>query len=102
MSELRIAVSEVRPGEPVRLDGGPGGVCLVRIGDDYHAIGDLCTHADVSLAEGEVDVDTRCVECWMHGSEFSLVDGRPQSLPATRAVPVYAVTVDGDDVVVSR
>ena len=37
----------------------------------------------------------------LRGSTFSLVDGEPQSLPATRAVPVYDVTVDGDDVLVS-
>ena len=32
---------------------------------------------------------------------FSLRDGHPQSLPATQAVPVYRVSRDGDDVVVS-
>ena len=31
---------------------------------------------------------------------FSLVDGSPQSLPATRPVPVYAVHIDGADVIV--
>ena len=35
-----------------------------------------------------------------HGSTFSLVTGEPQSLPATRPVPVYEVTVADGDVTV--
>jgi 3-phenylpropionate/trans-cinnamate dioxygenase ferredoxin subunit len=71
---------------------------LVRIGDDVYAIGDRCSHADFSLAEGEVDVDDLTIECAKHGSTFSLEDGAPQTLPATLPVPVYRVEVDGDDV----
>ena len=57
-----------------------------------------CTHQDFSLSEGEVDEDEREIECWKHGSTFSLETGEPQSLPATKPVPVYDVRVDGDDV----
>ena len=64
------------------------------------ALSDRCSHAKVSLSEGDVDADERCIECWKHGSAFSLVDGEPQSLPATKPVAVYEVTIDGDDVVV--
>ena len=47
MAELgRIRADKVEPGTAVRLDGGPDGVCLVRIGDDFYAIGDRCSHAD--------------------------------------------------------
>ena len=100
MSELRVPRSRLADGAALRLDGGPGGVCLVRIGDEFHAIGDHCSHADVSLSEGDVDVEERWIECWKHGSAFSLLDGEPQSLPAIAPVPVYPVRTDGDDVVV--
>jgi 3-phenylpropionate/trans-cinnamate dioxygenase ferredoxin subunit len=83
----------------VEVDGHP--VALVRIGDDVYAIGDTCSHADVSLSEGEVDADERTVECFKHGSTFSLLTGEPQTLPATRPVPVYDVAVVDGDVVVS-
>ena len=43
-------------------------------------------------------VDEREIECPKHGSTFSLLDGEPQTLPATRSVPVYEVRVEGDDV----
>ncbi len=48
---------------------------------DVHAIGDTCTHGDISLAEGFVE--DGAVECWAHGSMFSLQTGKPLSLPAT-------------------
>jgi 3-phenylpropionate/trans-cinnamate dioxygenase ferredoxin subunit len=75
-------------------------VCLVRIGSSFYAVADRCTHADVRLSEGDVDPDDCSVECWKHGSAFSLVDGEPQSLPATRPVEVFRVSVEGDEVVV--
>ncbi len=46
---------------------------------------------DYSLAEGDIDVEDCSIECWKHGSAFSLQDGSPQSLPATQPVPVYEV-----------
>jgi 3-phenylpropionate/trans-cinnamate dioxygenase ferredoxin subunit len=94
------ATTEVEPGTARRFDVGDRRVCLVRIGDDFYAIGDRCSHADFSLSEGEIWPDEREIECWKHGSTFSLETGEPQSLPATRPVPVYSVKVEGDDVFV--
>ena len=73
-------------------------ICVVRIGDDVYAINDRCSHEDYSLCEGELWEEEREIECWKHGSTFSLVDGQPQSLPSIKPVPVYEVTVEGDDV----
>ena len=44
--------------------------------------------------------DEREIECWKHGSTFSLVTGEPQSLPATRPVPVYEARVHDGQVLV--
>jgi 3-phenylpropionate/trans-cinnamate dioxygenase ferredoxin subunit len=93
-------VGEIEPGTARRFDVGKHRICLVRIGDDFYAIGDRCSHADFSLAEGEIWADECEIECWKHGSTFSLIDGEPQSLPATKPVPVYDVVIDGDDVLV--
>jgi len=93
-------LADIAPGTAKRVDIGKRRVALVRCGDDVYAIGDTCSHAEVSLSEGEVYCDEREIECWKHGSTFSLITGEPQSLPATRAVPVYKVEVDGDDIVV--
>jgi 3-phenylpropionate/trans-cinnamate dioxygenase ferredoxin component len=99
-TERLCAVSEIAPGTAKRFVFGEHRICLVRIGDEFYAIGDRCSHADFSLADGEVYPKEREIECWKHGSTFSLVDGKPQSLPATRPVPVYDVRRDGDDVLV--
>jgi 3-phenylpropionate/trans-cinnamate dioxygenase ferredoxin subunit len=71
-------------------------VAIFRIGDDVYAIGDRCSHAEASLAEGEV-FDHE-VECPRHGAEFDLGTGAPGSLPATTPVPVYDVAVQDGDV----
>jgi len=94
------AKDDVEVGTARRFDVGQHRICLVRIGDDFYAVGDRCSHADFSLSEGEVWPDEREIECWKHGSTFSLETGEPQSLPATRSVPVYSVKVEGDDVFV--
>ena len=91
-------LAELREGGTHRvvLDGVP--VCLVRTDGEVYAINDTCSHADVSLSEGEVEGLT--IECWLHGSRFDLVTGRPTGLPATKPVPVYPVKIEGDDVLV--
>jgi 3-phenylpropionate/trans-cinnamate dioxygenase ferredoxin subunit len=98
--ERLCAVGEIESGTARRFELGSHRICLVRIDDDFYAIGDMCSHADFSLADGEVYCKEKEIECWKHGSTFSLVDGKPQSLPATRTVPIYDVHREGDDVVV--
>lgn len=63
---------------------------------DVHAIGDTCSHGQISLAEGFVEDDT--LECWAHGSAFSLKTGFPQNLPAFEPVPVFVVEIENGDV----
>ena len=92
------AVSDVEPDTAIRVvvDGKP--IALVRIGDDFYAIGDECSHADYSLSEGDVWEEECEIECPKHGSTFALQTGEPQTLPATKPVPVYEVVLAGDDV----
>ncbi len=93
------ALDDVEDGGAVRvvIDGTP--VAVVRSEGDVYAIHDVCSHANVALSEGEIEDQT--VECWLHGSRFDLVTGRPTGLPATKPVPVYPVKIDGDDILVS-
>ncbi len=94
-------LDDLPTGTARRVVVGDHRIALVRIGDDVYAIGDTCSHADVSLSEGEVIAEDREIECWKHGSTFSLVTGVPSTLPATRPVPVYEVgVVDGRIVLV--
>ena len=80
----------------VQLDGKP--ICIARSQGEVFALSDICSHADVALSEGDVEDGT--IECWLHGSQFDLRTGKPTGLPATKPVATYAVTVEGDDVLV--
>lgn len=96
-------LDELEPGSARAIDVAGRRLAVVRIDDDVYALGDRCTHQDISLSEGDVLVEERQIECWKHGSAFSLETGAPSSLPATKATPVYDVdVVDGDVWVVLR
>ncbi|MFC4556464.1 non-heme iron oxygenase ferredoxin subunit [Georgenia faecalis] len=96
--------TDLAPGEALRvdleaLDGSPLPVAIVRDEEgDFHAISDICSHGQVNLSDGEVE--GRTIECWLHGSTFDLCSGAPLALPATRPVPVYPVTIEGERVLV--
>jgi 3-phenylpropionate/trans-cinnamate dioxygenase ferredoxin subunit len=91
---------EFAPGTVVRAEIDGVAIAVVRIDDSVYAIGDVCSHANVSLSDGEVWCDERELECPKHGSTFSLETGEPSTLPATQPVPVFeASVVDGDVVV---
>ena len=98
--ERACAASEVPEGgaHAVTVDGHR--IAVVRCAGDLYAVGDICTHQRISLADGDVLCSTKQIECWKHGSAFSLVTGEPSALPATKPVPVFPVTVEGDDVYV--
>lgn len=98
MSEaVRIcAADDVELGTAVRVVIDETPIALVRdSAGDIYAIGDTCTHGDISLSEGFVEDDT--LECWAHGSKFSLKSGKALTLPAFEPVPVFRVELrDGD------
>lgn len=99
MTATRVcALDDIEPGSTHRVELDGTAVALVRIDDDVYAIGDRCTHQNISLSEGDVDADEMTLECWKHGSAFSLTTGEPTSLPATKPTPVYEVSVSDGDV----
>jgi 3-phenylpropionate/trans-cinnamate dioxygenase ferredoxin subunit len=92
-------LSELKENSPLRVEIDSTPVSVVLAEGEVFAINDICSHANVSLSEGEVD-DCH-IECWLHGSRFDLRTGKPDTLPAMRPVPVYPVKIEGDDVLVS-
>ena len=94
-------LEDLAPGTARQVIVGEHRIAVVRIEDDVYAIGDVCSHANVSLSEGEVWCDEREIECPKHSSTFSLRTGEPITLPATQPVPVFTATIDGDTVTIS-
>ena len=100
MAATRVcSLTELNPSSArkVVVDGKPVAVVMDSAGT-VHALGDTCTHGEISLSEGFVEDDA--LECWAHGSKFDLATGAPRNFPAYEPVPVYTVTVEGDDVLV--
>ncbi len=92
--QLACLLSEVAPNAAKRVVIDGVAIAVGRSDEGGFAINDRCSHADVSLAEGEVD--GCAIECWLHGSAFDLRTGRPLSLPAIEPVATYAVRVEGE------
>jgi len=81
----------------VEIDGTP--VAVVRSGDNLYAISDICSHAEISLSQGEIYDDT--IECRLHGSCFDLRTGKPTNPPATEPIETYQLKVEDGAVYVS-
>ncbi|MDU0967923.1 MAG: non-heme iron oxygenase ferredoxin subunit [Actinomycetaceae bacterium] len=97
-STSALAEEEACRAKLAASDGSEVCVAVARDCDgDWHAVGDLCTHGNVSLSEG--DVEDYAIECWGHSARFDLRTGQP-TLPATAPVAVYPIEIDGEDVLV--
>jgi 3-phenylpropionate/trans-cinnamate dioxygenase ferredoxin component len=89
-----LAAGEVPEGSVKRVLIGDIPVAVVHTEGEFYAVGDTCSHAQVSLSEGEVD---GCfLECWLHGARFDVRDGEPSGPPATSAIPTYDIKVEGE------
>jgi nitrite reductase/ring-hydroxylating ferredoxin subunit len=75
-------------------------VGLYRVGANVYAIGDVCTHEEAYLSEGDFEPDELEVECPLHGSRFNVETGEVRILPATRPVDVFEAKVEGDEILV--
>jgi 3-phenylpropionate/trans-cinnamate dioxygenase ferredoxin subunit len=93
--ERACALTEIPVDEALAVTVGSRDVAIARHEDEVFALQDLCSHANVSLSEGEVADCT--IECWLHGSTFDLRTGKPTTFPATEPVATFPVELrDGD------
>ncbi|ABY23968.1 Rieske-type ferredoxin [Renibacterium salmoninarum ATCC 33209] len=98
-AELVCRVYEVGVKSALRVEIDNVPVAIVKDSEGVlHAVGDTCSHAEISLSEGDVEGCT--IECWAHGSSFDLSSGQPQTLPAYEPIPVFALSIEGQDVYV--
>lgn len=81
-----------------KFEAGGYEIAVANVEGTFYAFSDICTHRRCSLSEGELDGTT--LECICHGSRFDVTTGDVLRGPAERSVQVYAVRVQGDDLVV--
>lgn len=93
-------LSELEEGEGKQVSVQGELIGLYRRGDEVYAIGDICSHEEAYLHEGEFEPEEMEVECPLHGSHFDVRDGSVRILPATKPVTAYEVKIEGDLVLV--
>ena len=95
-----IDASSLKPGEKLLGHAGGEPVLLVRLGDDFTAIGATCTHYGGPLAEGAIVGDT--VRCPWHHACFNLRTGEALAAPALSPVASWRVERRGERVIVGE
>jgi len=86
-------LSDYEAGVPRQLKLEGYTLVAVRVDDEVFVLDDRCSHEEFFLSDGEVDVETKEIECERHGSMFRLCDGAAMTLPATKPVAHYDVVV---------
>ncbi|HEY6218775.1 MAG TPA: FAD-dependent oxidoreductase [Gemmatimonadaceae bacterium] len=95
-----VPADSIKPGEKLVGHAAGDSVLLVRVGDEYFAIGSSCTHYGGPLGEGVVVGDT--VRCPWHHACFSVRTGEALCAPALNPVPRWHVAVRDDKVFVTE
>jgi nitrite reductase/ring-hydroxylating ferredoxin subunit len=96
---VKIAnTNDVQPGDKKLIHVGDEPILLVNVRGSYYAVGGECPHAFAYLSYGHLAGDE--IECPLHGAAFSVKTGEVLSQPANEDLPVYAVKVDGEDILV--
>jgi nitrite reductase/ring-hydroxylating ferredoxin subunit len=72
---------------------------IANLNGEYHAIGNVCTHAGCKLSEGTLNGEK--VTCPCHGSTFDIRTGAVLKGPAQKPEPSYNVRVEGDQIMVN-
>ena len=90
MSDAFVAAApaeSVKEGAMLSLNINDTAIALTRLSGVVRAFGDICTHDDGPLADGEIAAG--CVVCPRHGARFDLVTGKA-TFPAVARIPIYA------------
>lgn len=90
-------VDELEPGSSMTVDGPPAIAVYRTEAGEWFASDDSCTHEQFSLGE-ESDVEDDEVVCPLHMARFDLRTGTALCFPATIALRMHEVVVEGDEV----
>lgn len=93
-------LSDLAPGEALRLDTAPGLAVFHTEDGKLFAIDDTCTRQDASLADGYVE--ERWVECPLHASRFNMLTDKIDAPPANLPVRTHEVKVVDADIMTNE
>ena len=85
-------VEEISTGKPVRIEVDGTGIAVFKLGQEFYAIEDICTHDGGQLTGGCVENDE--IVCPRHGARFSIKTGAALSAPAYEPTAVFPVRIE--------
>lgn len=88
------SLADFNDGKPHKVDVAGTDVLVAVVDGTVYAVADTCTHAEVSLSEG--DLSDCKIECFLHGATFDLKTGKPLTPPASTPLNTYQVTLSDD------
>jgi 3-phenylpropionate/trans-cinnamate dioxygenase ferredoxin subunit len=81
----------LRDGEAISIPAGRRLIAVVRSGDEYFAIEDICTHDGAELTGGTIEGAE--IICPRHGARFCLRTGEALTPPAYEPVRVFETKI---------
>lgn len=98
--EAVLKVSDLQPGEVVKVEVGLTPVVVGNVNGSYFAVGNTCPHVELPMVTYRAELDGEVVECEYHGSRFDITTGAVVGGPAVLPVQRFTVKVEGDDILV--
>lgn len=88
--------TDLDPGEAIAVTVDGKQIALFRVGDEFFATDNRCTHAAAPLADGYLD--GAVIECPLHQGLFNVRTGAALCSPALKPVKTYAVRISAGEV----
>lgn len=104
MTDFRTVATtdDINPGEVLVVEYGRMWVLIFNVDGEFYAIEDRCSHADIHLSDGEINLQACTIKCPKHGSRFDFKTGQALDPPAVMPVMQFDVRVAGGDIQIAR
>jgi nitrite reductase/ring-hydroxylating ferredoxin subunit len=89
--QFAARAEDIEPGEAVVISLGGREIALFRVGDEFFATDNRCTHAAAPLADGYFDGEV--IECPLHQGLFNVRTGAALCSPALKPLKTYSVRI---------
>lgn len=94
-----LGTDELAPGTTRAAELAGYALLICRVGDEYFAIENKCSHAGTPMTRGRLRGD--CILCPVHGARFQLRDGKHLTPPASSGLRTFKLRVAGGRILVA-
>lgn len=91
-------ISEVTEILPLPVEVEEHSIAIYKVGEQFHATANLCSHEDAQLSDGYVDGDA--IVCPIHQARFHIPTGKVLCAPATENIRTYPLRIENNRILV--